>query len=248
MKKLSDNVSPLVSIITVAFNAVNEIESTILSVLSQSYNNIEFIVVDGGSTDGTIDIINKYSDKIDFWISEPDKGVYDAMNKGIKMAHGEWVNFMNCGDAFYQTTIIESVVAYMKMNKCDVVYGDVMLNVNGCLILKKADVLRCIKKTLPFCHQSSFVKMAILRDNMFDLSYRIAADYALFYKLYSCNKYIFAYHEEAISIYEATSGISSMNRRKAYKEINSINKCNQSFFGKIKYYMVYFLLFIKVLK
>lgn len=240
--------NPIVTIITVSYNAVLTIENTILSVVNQTYSNIEYIIIDGGSTDGTIDIIKKYEDRISYWISESDRGIYDAMNKGIKMAHGDWVNFMNCGDAFYSKMIIETVVGYIKKNKCDVVYGDVMLNINGRMKLKKSSELKSIECFLPFCHQSSFVKTSLLRKNMFDLSYKIAADYALFYELYSCMKCIFIYIEEVISIYEATSGISSINRRKAYKEICSINKCNKSSFGKIKFYVVYFLLSIRVLR
>ena len=87
-----------VSVVTVCLNAVNEIERTMLSVLDQTYTNIEYIVIDGGSTDGTVDIIRKYQDRIAHFISEPDKGLYDAMNKGIDLATGEWINFMNAGD------------------------------------------------------------------------------------------------------------------------------------------------------
>ena len=86
---------PLISIVTVSYNAVATIEQTILSVINQTYPNIEYIIIDGGSKDGTIDIIRKYADQIAYWVSEPDEGIYDAMNKGIKIATGEWINFMN---------------------------------------------------------------------------------------------------------------------------------------------------------
>ena len=94
------NTPPLITIITVAYNAVKDIENTILSVLNQTYPNIEYIIIDGGSTDGTLDIIKKYEDKISYWVSEPDKGIYDAMNKGTLKATGVWLNFMNAGDTF----------------------------------------------------------------------------------------------------------------------------------------------------
>lgn len=93
--------NPLISVVTVSYNAVGTIEQTLLSVINQTYPNIEYIIIDGGSTDGTVDIIKKYADEIVYWISEPDKGIYDAMNKGIKKANGEWINFINAGDSYY---------------------------------------------------------------------------------------------------------------------------------------------------
>ena len=89
---------PLITIITVSYNAVKTIEDTIVSVLGQTYNNIEYIIIDGGSTDGTLDIIKKYQDKITYWVSEPDKGIYDAMNKGIAKANGELIGIINSDD------------------------------------------------------------------------------------------------------------------------------------------------------
>ena len=98
-----------ISVITVAYNASRYIETTILSVINQTYSNIEYIIIDGGSTDGTVDIIKKYSNKISYWISEPDKGIYDAMNKGINKATGEWINFMNAGDTFHNPDTLSAV-------------------------------------------------------------------------------------------------------------------------------------------
>ena len=85
----------LVTVVTVVFNDAEHIEETINSVINQTYDNVEYLVIDGGSTDGTLDILGKYDDQIDYWVSESDKGIYDAMNKGIDLATGEWLNFMN---------------------------------------------------------------------------------------------------------------------------------------------------------
>ena len=100
---------PLISIITVVRNDVVHIEQTMLSVLGQTYGNVEYIVIDGGSTDGTVDIIKKYADKLAYWVSEPDGGIYPAMNKGLQHATGEWVNFMNSGDSFADENVLEEV-------------------------------------------------------------------------------------------------------------------------------------------
>ena len=99
----------LISIVTVSYNAVLTIEQTILSVINQTYPNVEYIIIDGGSTDGTVDIIKKYEDKIAYWVSEPDKGIYDAMNKGVVVATGEWINFMNAGDIFTDGDVIDKL-------------------------------------------------------------------------------------------------------------------------------------------
>ena len=123
-----------------------------------------------------------------------------------------------------------------------------MLNISGCLKLEKVSDLECIKSSLPFCHQSSFVKLALLQERLFDLSYKIAADYALFYNLYYKTKSTFLYVNEVIAIYEASVGISSANRIKTFREICHINKRTQVFLGKIRFYIIIFLLYIKVLK
>ena len=99
----------IISIITVSYNAVKSIERTILSVINQKYANFEYIIIDGGSTDGTIDIIKKYQNNINLWISEPDKGIYDAMNKGIEKARGKWLNFMNAGDTFTNNDVLNNI-------------------------------------------------------------------------------------------------------------------------------------------
>ena len=106
--------NPLISVVTVSYNAVSVIEQTIFSVINQTYPNVEYIIIDGGSTDGTVDIIKKYADKITYWVSEPDKGIYDAMNKGIELATGEWINFMNAGDSFYSFSILELIFGHVS--------------------------------------------------------------------------------------------------------------------------------------
>ncbi len=232
MKKLNDEITPLVSIITVAFNAVDEIENTILSVLSQSYNNIEYIIVDGGSTDGTVDVIKKYSDKIDTWISEPDNGVYDAMNKGVKTAYGEWVNFMNCGDVFYNEEVVERL--FEEPIDCTdvVVFGNTeFVTKKGNRIVKYGDFL--LHKYMPACHQSIFCRRRELVKRPFDIAYKIAADLDFFYHL--SPEYKFKYVNIIVSRYNAIYGISTSNEIGTLKEILKITSSS-----KLEYCIKYF--------
>lgn len=113
-----------VSIITIAYNAANTIEETIQSVVNQSYDSIEYILIDGGSTDDTLDIAGRYKAKINKLISEPDKGVYDAMNKGLALAEGEIVAILNADDAYANSRVIANVVAAFERSGSDVCYGD----------------------------------------------------------------------------------------------------------------------------
>lgn len=106
---------PSISVITVSYNAVTSIEKTMLSVLNQIYDRVEYIIIDGGSVDGTLEVIQKYVDRLGYWVSEPDKGIYDAMNKGILNASGDWIIFMNCGDIFVDDNVLYSLFSGKSM-------------------------------------------------------------------------------------------------------------------------------------
>ena len=115
--------NPLISIITVVFNNVHTLEQTINSVVNQSYSNIEYIIIDGGSTDGSVDVIKKYESKISYWVSEPDKGIYYAMNKGLSIATGKLVSILSSDD-WYESTTVEKAVNYYKLNpEVDIIHG-----------------------------------------------------------------------------------------------------------------------------
>jgi len=118
-----NNNTPLISIITATYNCADSIESTMQSVLAQSYPNVEYIIIDGQSTDGTIDIIKRYEKNITVFISEPDKGIYDAMNKGIRASKGIWLNFMNSGDLFYSKDSIWNSLKNID-DKVGFIYSD----------------------------------------------------------------------------------------------------------------------------
>ena len=201
------NTPPLITIITVAYNVVKDIENTILSVLNQTYPNIEYIIIDGGSTDGTLDIIKKYEDKISYWVSEPDKGIYDAMNKGTLKATEVWLNFMNAGDTFYDEKVLEKVFKDNDWSDTDVIYGDVVYVYPDREDFRKVAPLKRIKVGIPFCHQSAFVKTKLQQKYLFDTTYKICADYNFFHTLHKkgCS---FKYKEQIIAKYLA-GGFSS---------------------------------------
>ena len=151
--------NPLISVVTVSYNAVTTIEKTILSVINQNYSNIEYIVIDGGSIDGTVDIIKKYADKITYWVSEPDKGIYDAMNKGIIVATGEWINFMNTGDTFYNENVFSEIFELNSYTE-DVISGCAQLanhKIWKPLDSKKMTLMDFYISGL--CHQATFIKI-----------------------------------------------------------------------------------------
>lgn len=192
------NNNPLISIVTVSYNAVKDIEKTILSVLNQTYPNIEYIIIDGGSTDGTLDIIKKYQDKISYWVSEPDKGIYDAMNKGTLKSTGEWLNFMNAGDTFSSKQVLEQVFKDKDWSETDVIYGDVIIKYKNTTKLRPSLSIEHLEKGMPFCHQSTFIKTKLQKEKFFDVHYKICADYNLFHSLYM-QKYHFKKVDIAIA-------------------------------------------------
>jgi glycosyltransferase involved in cell wall biosynthesis len=176
--------NPLITVITVVLNRRDDLETTIRSVLDQTYDNIEYVVIDGGSSDGTLEVIRKYSRDIDHWLSETDSGIYDAMNKGILYAHGMWINFMNAGDIFYDSTVIEDIVSTMQGN-ADVIYGDhqIMYDKDSSKIWK-AQVSDQLWKGMIFCHQSVFVRTDLMKQQPFSVSNKLTSDFDLLYSLY----------------------------------------------------------------
>lgn len=201
---------PLISIVTVSYNASSTIEQTILSVINQTYSNIEYIIIDGGSTDGTVDIIKKYADKIAYWVSEPDEGIYDAMNKGIEKATGEWVNFMNSGDCFYNSEVINQFFLEKTYDDCcTVIYANRISVYAKAKYLHKPSPLSDFSYRFPIFHQSTFIRLSIIKKMMYNTNLRICADYDFFYRRWE-QKDKFAYVDRIISICECENGTSNL--------------------------------------
>ena len=226
------NHKPLISIITVSFNSVSTIEKTILSIINQTYTNIEYIIIDGGSTDGTVDIIKKYSDKISYWISEPDNGIYDAMNKGALKATGEYIQYINSSDIIYKNTTTEDIIKIS--DNADIIYGDLIVDKEiGKFHLTPAP-LNDFNFRFPIFHPSTWIKKEILLQYMFDTQYTIAADFDLFRKLYF-NKKKFNYIPQIFIIFEGENGVSSSGSYKQWLENQIIIKSRFLFIKKILY-------------
>lgn len=208
-----------ISVVTVCYNAVDVIEETIQSVVKQTYDNIEYIIIDGGSTDGTVDTIKKYQNQIAFWVSEPDKGIYDAMNKGIDIATGDYINFMNAGDTFYSKNVLKTIFSCdIKINKAEFIYGNTILKYQT--RKHKIAYPKPIKKLeydMPICHQSCFINLSFHKKNKYDTRFKLSADYALLYKAYKTQK-IFIYINQNISNYRAGEGASFFNYKKVILE------------------------------
>ena len=176
----------LITVITVVFNAARTIEETILSVIHQAYGNIEYIVIDGGSTDATLDIIRKYEHAIDYWVSENDKGIYDAMNKGINISTGDWVNFMNAGDLFNSTNTVDQIFS-TNLGDEKIIYGDVHIRYGEFERVETAKKPRKLWQGMQFSHQSLFCDLDYHRENLFNIKNTICADLEFCYRAYKEN-------------------------------------------------------------
>lgn len=177
--------NPKISVVTVCFNAADCIEKTILSVINQTYKNIEYIIIDGGSTDGTVDIIKKYADCIDYWVSEPDKGIYDAMNKGIKVATGEWINFMNAGDCFGNMNILQQMEKEITSD-IRILRGNI-IRIYPKYKIKSVGVIKQDPKLIDmfdntFHHQACLIQTSLFEEyGIYSTDYKLCSDWKFFF-------------------------------------------------------------------
>jgi glycosyltransferase involved in cell wall biosynthesis len=214
MKKLT--------IVTITYNAFSVLENTIKSVLLQKENLFDYIIIDGGSNDGTIEIIEKYQNKLKFWQSKKDNGIYDAMNISLQYVTTEWICFMNAGDIFFSNNVIYDIFNNDKLEKYDILYGNHAFYKEQNLIVKKPLLLQNIWKRMPMCHQSIFVKSKIIKNKPFNLEYTFASDYDFILNHYSNFPDSFKYINLPISII-SLNGFSESNSINTYKEYMKIS-------------------------
>lgn len=202
-----------VSIITVCYNSSVTLEKTILSVAAQSYNNIEYIVVDGNSKDGTLDIVKKHELKISKWISEPDSGLYDAMNKGILMATGDLIGILNSDDTFNSNKVVEEVVLYHGKNSIDASIGNIIQLNNSGRIVRIYSSKNWTPDRLKFGfmppHPSIFFKRELFRNyGDYNLGFKIGADYELITRFFLRNNVTWGY-SDVVTTSMLVGGLSS---------------------------------------
>lgn len=207
--------TPLVSIVTIVMNGEKHIERTIKSVIGQTYSNIEYIIIDGGSTDNTLEIIKKYEDHIAYWISEKDKGISDAFNKGVKACTGELVGIINADD-WYEPETIEKVVAHFEEG--DIFYGN-----NQYWKGESKDYLfkanhHYLDREMTVNHPAVFVKKELYdKHGLFNLDFKCAMDYELLLRFYTAGAK-FVYLDELLTNMQS-EGVSDVNWRLGYREV-----------------------------
>jgi glycosyltransferase involved in cell wall biosynthesis len=217
---------PLVSIITVVYNCQQYVEQALTSVLNQTYGNIEYIVIDGGSTDGTLDIIRKYDPQITYWISEPDEGISDAFNKGISMSQGEIVGLLNADD-WYPPNHVERGVKALQYSDADFIFGNLLVH-DACgtvlyKILGNPDYARVIhNKMSEICHPTALVKRAAFENvGLFDVRYRYAMDYEWFLRLHRAGGK--GLYISDITVHMRVGGASDTFNTNALNEVRKIS-------------------------
>lgn len=235
---------PIVTVITVVYNGEASIGDTIRSVIDQDYQNLEYLIVDGGSTDKTVEIIKSFGDKIDVWISERDRGIYDAMNKGIALANGNWINFMNSGDRLAKSDTLSQI--FLQKPEADLLYGDALIEHTDFSVSFPVHPINTIWRNSPFCHQACFVKAEVMKSYKFDLQYKIGADHDLFYRAYKGNL-IFKYIPVLVCLFDGRDGTTKKRIVQAIKDKRDIALKYEYSIAKWLYYRFYMLYIYAVL-
>ena len=219
-----NNPHPKFSIITVTYNAGKVLEDTIQSVVFQTYRNVEYIIVDGGSTDNTLDVVHKYQARISKVISEPDKGLYDAMNKGIRMATGDYLCFLNAGDELHENETLQKIVYTLKGKELpDVIYGETAIVDEEVHFLHMRRLStpehlhwKSFKEGMLVCHQAFFARRELALANPYDLRYRFSADFDWCIRIMKQSKYLHNTHLTLIDY--LNEGMTTQNHKASLKE------------------------------
>lgn len=220
---MHSHLTPKFSVITVCYNAQATLEDTIQSVIAQTYHHVEYIIVDGASKDRTLSIINRYRDRITTVVSEPDKGLYDAMNKGLRLATGDYVCFLNAGDSFHEDDTLQQMVHTLRelTELPDVLYGETeLVDAEGHFVrmrrLQAPEHLtwRSFRHGMLVCHQAFFAKRTLAEP--YDLSYRFSADFDWCIRIMKKSKVLHNTHLTLIDYLE--EGMTTRNHKASLHE------------------------------
>ena len=220
---MHNHLTPKFSVITVCYNAQATIEDTIQSVIAQTYHHVEYIIVDGASKDRTLSIVNRYRDRIATVVSEPDKGLYDAMNKGLRLATGDYVCFLNAGDSFHEDDTLQQMVHTLRelTELPDVLYGETeLVDAEGHFVrmrrLQAPEHLtwRSFRHGMLVCHQAFFAKRTLAEP--YDLSYRFSADFDWCIRIMKKSKVLHNTHLTLIDYLE--EGMTTRNHKASLHE------------------------------
>ena len=205
------------SIITVNFNDAEGLERTIKSVVSQTFRDYEFIIIDGGSTDGSVDVIKEFATDIDYWVSEKDRGIYHAMNKGVSHAHGDYCLFLNSGDSFCNDTVLNKIQDIGRNE--EIIVGKVVSRDGQSPLFlppsRDISLYYLYSGTVP--HQGAFIKTDLLRRMPYDENLKIVSDWKFFIEAIILNNCSIGYIDECIAKFD-TTGVSTSNPGKMWKE------------------------------
>lgn len=220
---MHSHLTPKFSVITVCYNAQATLEDTIQSVIAQTYHHVEYIIVDGASKDRTLSIINRYRDRITTVVSEPDKGLYDAMNKGLRLATGDYVCFLNAGDSFHEDDTLQQMVHTLRelTELPDVLYGETALvDAEGHFVrmrrLQAPEHLtwHSFRQGMLVCHQAFFAKRILAEP--YDLRYRFSADFDWCIRIMKKSKVLHNTHLTLIDYLE--EGMTTRNHKASLHE------------------------------
>ena len=219
---MHSHLNPRFSVITVTYNAEKVLEDTIQSVISQTYHHVEYIIVDGASKDGTMAIVNRYRDRISQVVSEPDKGLYDAMNKGIALATGDYLCFLNAGDSFHEDDTLQKMVHSINANELpDVLYGQTALVDTERHFLRMRRLSapetlswKSFKQGMLVCHQAFFARHTLVEP--YDLQYRFSADFDWCIRIMMKARTLHNTHLTLVDYLE--EGMTTQNRKKSLLE------------------------------
>lgn len=230
----------LVTIITVCRNAREDLAGTVRAVTAMTYRPLEYVIVDGASKDGSLEVIQEAESLCATagiscrWVSEPDGGIYDAMNKAVGMANGLWLNFMNAGDLPASADAVERALKDEGAQGAEIIYGNTRLLMDFGTVTMKPAPLQRLHHKMVLCHQATFIRASLLHEHPYDLHFPIAGDYEFIYWCYVSGKK-FHWTDKPLACFESEHGKSSQNRLAMNREFARINGRDKTLKWKVEY-------------